>query len=53
MKKLIKIILSVSVIAGLGFSTVQAAFNTSFTNTNQYSKRKLHGGHVPEDVILV
>ncbi|UZX30844.1 hypothetical protein [Lactobacillus helsingborgensis] len=39
-KKAVKIILSISVIAGLGFSTVQAAFNATTTNTNQFSKKK-------------
>lgn len=40
MKKAVKIVLSISVIAGLGFSTVQAAFNATITNTNQFSKKK-------------
>lgn len=40
MKKAVKIVLSISVIAGLGFSTVQAAFNATTTNTNQFSKKK-------------
>ena len=39
-KKAVKIVLSISVIAGLGFSTVQAAFNATTTNTNQFSKKK-------------
>lgn len=39
-KKAVKFILSISVIAGLGFSTVQAAFNATTTKTHQFSKKK-------------
>ena len=42
MKKAVKIILGISVIAGFGFSTVQAAFNATTTKTHQFSKKK-HG----------
>lgn len=48
MKKAVKIVLSISVIAGLGFSTVQAAFNATTLNKNRFPKKKRETQPRPE-----